>query len=118
VTRGMARGCRHSFCLDSPGNGGGDGLNTMADEVTSELGGLTIVSAAGDASWLGVEGPVSRPPAAAPSRARPTARSVSGTLSVASSMTEPPSLQYVIPAGGAGGGRGGGFGRRQLAPVN
>jgi hypothetical protein len=116
VTRGMARGRCQPFRLDSPGDGAGDGLDAMADEVTSELGGLTIVSAAGDASWLGVEGPVSWPPPAAPSQARPTARSVSGTLSVASSMTEPPSLRSVIPAGGSGGGRGGGSGGADWRP--
>jgi hypothetical protein len=116
VTHGTARGRCQPFRLDSPGNGGGDGLDAMADEVTSKLGGLTIVSAAGDASWLGVEGPVSRPPPAAPLRARPTARSVSGTLSVASSMTEPPLLRSVIPAGGAGGGHGGGSGGADWRP--
>jgi hypothetical protein len=117
VIRGMARGRCQPFRLDSPGDGGGDGLDSMADEVTSKLGCLTIVSAAGDASWLGVEGPVSRPPPAAPSQARPTVRSVSGTLSVASLMTEPPSLRSVIPAGGAGSGRGGGSGGADWRPA-
>jgi hypothetical protein len=114
----MPRGGSHCqpFRLDVLGNGVGADLATMADELTSELGGMTIVSAPGDTSWLGVNGPASWHPLAAPLQACAAACYVSGLLSVASSMTEPPSLRSIVPAGGVGGGFGGDSGGTDWRP--
>ncbi len=57
---------RQPFCLDSPGDKGNGKLGGLADEVSSGLGGLTIVSAPGDTSWLGVGGLPAQPPQSAP----------------------------------------------------
>ncbi len=85
-------------------------LGSLSDDLASGLGGLTIMSAANDTSWLGISGLPARPPQSAPARIHaPAARSSLGALSVTSSMMDPPSLRTSIPAGGAGSGRGGGM---------
>ena len=94
------------FVLDAPGDDDDAAkvLGGIPDELSSSLGGLTIVSSI-DEGCLGVGGIPARfpQPQSAPAQVRaPTARSLSSALSVAFLMTEPPTLWTSLPAGGAG----------------
>jgi hypothetical protein len=84
---------RQPFVLELPGDEGEEGARKegLMDEVTSGLGGLTIVSAPDDMSWIGVGGQPACLPLSAPARACAT-RSFSSLLLVTSSMTELPPL--------------------------
>jgi hypothetical protein len=81
------------FVLESPGNEGEEGAckEGLTDEVTSGLGGLTIVSAPDNTSWIGVGGQPARLPLSVPAHARAT-RSFSSLHLVTSLMTELPPL--------------------------
>ncbi len=101
------------FVLDESSNNDevAGALGSLPCDLASSLGGLTIMSAANDTSWLGIGGLPARPPQSVPARIRaPAARSFPSALSVTSSMTESPPLWTGIPTGGAGSGHGGGHG--------
>jgi len=72
--------------------------------------GLAIVSAPDEegSGWMGVE-PNLRPLSAPARGACIATRSFSGALSVASSMTDPPTIRSVIPALRSGSSQGGGL---------
>ncbi len=97
------------FVLESPGNEGEEGAREegLTVEVASGLGGLTIVSAPDNMSWIGVGGQPAHLPLSAPAHTRAT-RSFSSLLSVTLSMMEPPPLRSGVPVIGAGSARGGG----------
>jgi hypothetical protein len=91
---------RDPFVIDS--DGGTDCASPY--DLAQGLENLTILSSVDDTSWLGVGGIPARPPQgpqSAPARAgaRAPTRSFSSSLSVASSMTEPPPLRSTSPAG-------------------
>ncbi len=76
--------------------------------VVSSFDGLTIVSAPNDdaGGWMGIE--PSRLPLFTPARGvRASSRAFSGTLSVASSVMDPPTIRSGVPASRAGSSRGG-----------
>jgi hypothetical protein len=100
---------RQPFVLDLAGNEGEERASgeTLTDAVVSSFGGLTIVSAPDDSSWIGVGGHPARLPLSAPAHTRAT-RSFSSALLVTLSMTEPPPIWSGVPAAGAGSARGGG----------
>ena len=108
--RGSRR--RTPFVLDGTG-GAADGLDDQVggamDSIVGNFDGLTIVSAPDDegSGWMGVE-PILRPLSAPARGARIATRSFSGALSVASSMTEPPTIRSAVPALRSGSSRGGG----------
>ena len=103
--------CRRTpFVLDGTGDTADGTVDQVGGDATvlRNFDGLTIVSAPDDAGsgWLGVA--PSRPPSA---RARAASRLMSGALSAASSMTDPPTLcSSVAPAVRSGGSRVGGEG--------
>ena len=91
------------------GTGEGDGVIDQVGGVASSFDGLTIVSAPDDeaSGWMGVE--PSCLPLSAPARGvRTSSRALLGTLSVASSMTDPPTICSGVPASRAESSRGGG----------
>ena len=108
--RGSRR--RTPFVLDGT-RGAADGLDDQVggamDSIVGNFDGLTIVSAPDDegSGWMGVE-PILRPLSAPARGARIATRSFSGALSVASSMTEPPTIRTAVPASRSGSSRGGG----------
>jgi hypothetical protein len=109
----MSGGCFRcdSIVLDETSNDDevASALGSLPDDLESGLGGLTIMPAANDTSWLGIGGLHARPPQSAPACicAR-AALSFPSAFSVMSLMTKPPLLWTGIPAGGAGSGRRGG----------
>ena len=95
------------FVLD--GTGEGDRVIDQVGGVASSFDGLTIVSAPDNeaSGWMGVE--PSHLPLSAPAQGvRTSSRALLGTLSVASSMTDPPTIRSGVPALQAGSSRGGG----------
>jgi hypothetical protein len=104
--------CRTPFVFDGTG-GTADGLDDQVggamDSIVGNFDGLTIVSAPDDegSGWMGVE-PILRPLSAPASGVRIATRSFLGALSVASSMTEPPTICSAVPASRSGSSRGGG----------
>ena len=108
--RGSGR--RTPFVLAGTG-GAADGLvdqlEGATDDIEGSFAGLTIVSAPDDegSGWMGVE-PHVRPQSAPVRGMRSTTRSFSGALSVASSMTDPPTIRSAVPASRSGSSRGGG----------
>ena len=91
---------RDPFVIDSNGGTDYDSPYNLAQGLEN----LTILSSVDDTSWLGVGGIPARPPQgpqSAPARAgaRAPPRSFSSSLSVPSSMTEPPTLRSTSPAG-------------------
>ena len=113
---------RHTpFVLDGTG-GAADGLDELnsrrsvdqvsgaMDNIVGSFDGLTIVSPPDEegSGWMGVEPTVC--PMSAPARGtRAATRSFSGALSVASSMTDPPTICSFVPASRSGSSRGGGL---------
>jgi hypothetical protein len=97
------------FLLDLAGNEGEERASgeTLTDTVASSFGGLTIVSAPDDSSWIGIGGHPTCLPLSAPARARAT-RSFSSALLVTLLMTEPPPIWSGVPAARAGSARWGG----------
>jgi hypothetical protein len=94
------------FVLDS--SAAEEGARDSADEVASGFGGLTIVSAPEDLSWLGVGELLARPPQPTLARTWLVMRSLASLLSMTLLVSEPPPPCSGIPAVGAGSGRGGG----------
>ena len=101
---------RHTpFVLDGTG-GAADGLNELnsrrsvdqvsgaMDNIVGSFDGLTIVSAPDEegSGWMGVK-PTFHPMLAPARGARAAARSFSGALSVALSMTDPPTIHSFVP---------------------
>ena len=110
--RGSRR--RTPFVLDGTG-GAADGLDELnsrrsddqvrgaMDNIVGSFDGLTIVSAPNEegSGWMGVE-PNLRPLSAPTRGARIATRSFLGALSVASSMTDPPTICSVVPTSQSG----------------
>ena len=109
--RGSRR--RTPFVLDGTG-GAADGLDDQVggemDNIVCNFDGLMIISAPDDegSGWMGVE-PTLRPMSAPARGARIATRSFSGAFSVASSMTDPPTICSVVPASRSGSSWGGGL---------
>ena len=109
---GQRPSCRSRFVLagtSAPADAADDQLGGETGVATS-FDGLTIVSAPDEegSGWMGVE-PTFRPMSAPARGARAAARSFSGALSVASSMTDPPTIRSAVPASRSGSSRGGGL---------
>jgi hypothetical protein len=98
---------RQPFVLDSSA-AGEEGAGDLADEVASGFGGLTIVSAPEDLSWLGVGELLARPPQPTLARTWLVMRSLASLLSMTLSVSEPPLSCFGIPAIEAGSSWGGG----------
>ncbi len=83
-----------------------EGVGDLVDEVASRFGGLTIVSALEDSSWLGVGESLACPPQPTLAHTQLATCSLASLLSMTSSVSEPPPPHSGIPAVGAGGGHG------------
>ena len=91
MSGGQGRYTHKPLVLDTSGNEG-EGAGTL-DEVVSGLGGLTIISSANGAGWVGFKGQPEQLPLSAPNRTRGPAHTFSGALSILSALTEPPSIR-------------------------